>query len=183
MIAVRYLAQNERISKLGRIGEILVAERLREAKFTDVQDLNERRNFPFADILATRGSDRYLIGVKTRNEFQIGGEKRNESYNLVLINDAKNKMLKGKGTTTDAITSALLDDIRNLASEFDAIPAWATVAIRPLEGIYSAYFGLVSDLGNKRSVPMTLSARSRYMALAEESFDPRITPDLINIRS
>jgi hypothetical protein len=45
----------------------------------------------------------------------------------------------------------LLAEVVNLAKVYDAIPAWMTVAIRPKDGTYSAYFGLVAKLGNRRS--------------------------------
>jgi hypothetical protein len=50
----------------------------------------------------------------------------NESYNLVLVSDAANKMLKREGKTTDQITSMLLDEVSELAAKEGATPAWAT---------------------------------------------------------
>jgi hypothetical protein len=44
----------ERISKLGRIGEQLAQERLVDAGFTGVKNLNRGVHFPYADILASR---------------------------------------------------------------------------------------------------------------------------------
>jgi hypothetical protein len=49
----------ERMTKLGRLGEELVAERLSEHGFVDIENLNLRRhNYRFGDLLATesRGS-------------------------------------------------------------------------------------------------------------------------------
>ena len=54
-------------------------------------------------ILAKRDGARYFIGVKTRNEMQRGGARLNDAYNLVLVNDAKNRMLKRQGKTSDEI--------------------------------------------------------------------------------
>jgi hypothetical protein len=48
------LLKLERISKLGRLGEDLVAERLQHRGYSDIDNLNVRRhNYPFGDLLAT----------------------------------------------------------------------------------------------------------------------------------
>jgi len=171
----------ERITRLGALGEQLAAGSLRSAGFDYVVDLNEqRRNYPFADLLAERNGKRYLVGVKTRNEMRQGDIGLNASYNLVLINDAANKELKRQGLSVDEITARLLAQVHELASQHDAKAAWITVAVRPRKAEYSAYFGLVSDLGNRRSVPMTERARANYMCIADCVVDPRITADLKN---
>lgn len=175
------LLQLERITKLGRLGEDLVAEQLRECGFTDVENLNLRRhNYPFGDLLASKHGARYFIGVKARNEMRQGDVGLNESYNVVLIPDPINAKLKSQGKTTAQITSLLLAEVVDLARQLDAIPAWATVSVRPRIGTYSAYFGLVSELGNRRSVPMTPGACETYQCLARDRLDPRVTLDLLN---
>ena len=175
------LLKLERISKLGRLGEDLVAERLQHHGYTNIENLNVRRhNFPFGDLLATKNCIRYFIGVKARNEMRQGDVGLNESYNLVLIPDALNRRLKEQGKTTDQITAMLLAEVSKLALDLDATPAWATVSIRPREGTYSAYFGLVARLGNRRSVPMTLKDCAKYDCLARDLSDTRITIDLLN---
>jgi hypothetical protein len=123
---------------------------------------------------------RYFIGVKARNEMRQGDVGLNESYNLVLIPNALNKRLKEQGKTTDQITAMLLAEVSKLALGLDATPAWATVSIRPREGTYSVYFGLVARLGNRRSVPMTPKDCAKYDCLARNLPDPRITVDLLN---
>jgi Holliday junction resolvase-like predicted endonuclease len=161
------LVRLERITRLGRLGEDLVAERLREHGFDNIENLNQRRqNYPFGDLLATKNSIRYFIGVKARNEMRQGEAGLNESYNLVLISDLANSKLKAQGKTADQITSILLEEVSRLADQLNAIPAWATISIRPRVGTYSAYFGLVSELGNRRSVPMTSKACATYRCLA-----------------
>lgn len=104
----------------------------------------------------------------------------NESYNLVLISDAANAKLKEQGATTDEITAMLLAEVARLAAKLDATPAWATVAVRSRAGTYSAYFGLVAQLGNRRSVPMTPKACVTYHCLARDRADVRVTTDLLN---
>jgi hypothetical protein len=175
------LVQIERITKLGRLGEILAAERLKHHGFVDIVDLNSKRmNYPFADLLATDAGTRYLIGVKARNAMRQGEVGLNESYNLILIPDATNHELKRQGRTTDQITSMLWDEVAELAKLHAATPAWITVPVRPKAGTYSAYFGLVASLGNKRSVPMTAKACAMYRCLARDISDPRITLNLLN---
>jgi len=132
----------ERITKLGHLGEDFAAERLRQHGFTDVENLNLRRNnYPFGDLLATKDGQCYFIGVKARNEMRQGDVGLNESYNLVLISDPVNRKLKEQGKTRDQITAMLLAEVEQLAAAFDATPAWVTVPIRPREGTFSAYFG------------------------------------------
>jgi hypothetical protein len=175
------LVRLERITKLGRLGEVLVAELPHEHGFTDIENLNRRRqNYPFGDILATRNGVRHFIGVKTRNELRQGEVGLNESYNLVLISDPLNARLKEQGNTTDKITSMHLAEVAELAIGLDAMPAWTTVSIRPKAGTYSAYFGLVAQLGNRRSVPMTPKACAAYQCLAKDRTDLRVTADLLN---
>jgi hypothetical protein len=175
------LLKLERITKLGRLGEDLVAERLQHHGYTNIENLNLRRhNYPFGDLLATKNGIQYFIGVKARNEMRQGNVGLNESYNLVLIPDALNKRLKSQGRTTDQITTMLLAEVSKLATNLDATPAWGTVSIRPNEGTYSAYFGLVARLGNRRSVPMTPRDCAKYDCLARNLSDSRITLDLLN---
>jgi len=175
------LLKLERISKLGRLGEELVAERLRHHGFSNIENLNSRRrNYPFGDVLATKDGARYFIGVKTRNEMRQGDVGLNESYNLVLIPDTANARLKEQGKKTDQITSMLLAEVASLAARLDATPAWATVSIRPRVRTYSAYFGLVAELGNRRSVLMTPKACATYRCLARDLTDSRVATDLLN---
>jgi hypothetical protein len=138
-------------------------------------------NYPFGDILATRDGVRYFVGVKSRNEMRQGDVGLNEAYNLVLISDAMNAKLKSEGKTTDQITALLLAEVTILAETHKAVPAWITVPIRARDGTYSAYFGLLSRLGNRRSVPMKPDACKTYECLARDVADPRVTADLLNV--
>jgi hypothetical protein len=177
------LLKLERTTRLGRLGEDLVRERLFHHHFTDVENLNlARHNHPFGDLLATKNGVRYFIEVKARNEMRQGDVGLNGSYNLVRISDAVKAKLKGQGKTTDQITGLLLSEVSQRAAELDATPAWATVAIRPSIGTYSAYFGLVAELGNRRSVPMTPEACAKHRCcLARDLLDSRVTLDLLNV--
>ena len=177
------LRDRYRKNALGWLGEDLAEQALWRNNFGKVENLNRTRkhNYEFADILAERNGQTYFIGVKTRNEMQTGGIKINGSYNLVLINDAANNRLKSEGNTEIEITKLLLQRVDDLAMMHNAVGAWVTVAVRPNEGTYAAYFGLVRTLGLKRSVPMTLKARACYdPPLVSWESDPRIVPDLSN---
>ena len=170
----------ERITKLSRLGEVLAAEGLKRNRFTDVEDLHLRRiNNQFGDLLATKNGVRYFIVVKTRNEMRQDEVGMNEAYNLILISNVANAELKRQGETIDQITQILLAEVADLAAVHDATPAWITVAINAKAGTYSAYFGLVATLGNRRSIPMTLKARKEYLCLADNLADGRVTADLL----
>lgn len=171
----------ERISQLGALGEQLAAECLTRFGFSEVVNLNSiRRHYPFADLLGVRGGVRFLIGVKTRNEMRQGRLRINGSYNVVLVSNAKNQLLKLQGKTVDEITQLALGEVYQLAQAEGAVPAWVTVPVDPATSTFSAYFGLIGDLGNRRSVPMTYEARRQYLALAENQHDNRIRPHLLN---
>jgi hypothetical protein len=58
-----------------------------------------------------------------------------------------------------------------------------TVPVQCEERTYCVYFGLLKDLGDRLSVPMTLRARAKYREMARAQFDARITVDLTNRRS
>jgi hypothetical protein len=170
----------ERTNRLGRLGEQLAEERLVDAGFKDVRNLNRGMNFPYADILARKVSQLFLIGVKSRNEYQAGGAI-NPSYNAILIRNDKKQMLERLGKTEAEITAILWDGVDQIAARWKAVPAWVTVAMRPERGTYSAYYGLVSAICNRRSIPMTLAGRSGYTLLAPiGTKDPRVTADLLN---
>jgi Holliday junction resolvase-like predicted endonuclease len=171
----------ERISELGQLGEQLAAECLTRYGFAEVVNVNHvRHNYPFADLLAVRDDVRFLIGVKTRNEMRQERVGINGAYNLVLVNNAKNRLLKSEGNTVDDVTRMALEEVRRLAQAERATPAWVTVSVETATGTFSAYFGLLDHLGNRRSVPMTHEARKRYLPLAENQYDERITHRLLN---
>jgi hypothetical protein len=78
----KMLTDHERTRALGRWGELKAVKMLRDAKFCNVRDMNEATaNHPFGDIYAERNGKRYLLGVKTRNKYQVSG-LLNPSYNI-----------------------------------------------------------------------------------------------------
>ena len=176
------IIQLERITRLGLLGEDLATECLERDGFK-VTNLNEEHapNFPFADLLAAKDASRYFVGVKARNENRQGNVKLNESYNLAKIPDPLNKRLRAEGRTVDQITAMLLAEVNSLAARHNAEAAWVTIPLRPLAGTYSAYFGTVAQLGNRRSVQMTPQACATYRCLGRDLSDTRITQDLLNL--
>lgn len=173
------IARIRRTSKLGQLGEVLAAESLTRNGFSGVKNLNEGHNHPYADLIAERDGVRYFIGVKSRNEERdVGG--LNSSYNCVLVRDVVNRRLKEEGKTVDQITRMALQEVFHRAKTYGAVPAWIAVPMRPARGMYAAYFGVLSDLGNKRSIPMSIEARKTYTCLTDWTRDARITIDLSN---
>lgn len=173
--------RHERTSELGRLGELLAMDLLRNTGFEDVVDLNGTSNFPYADLLGTWSGKKYLISVKTRCESRDNG-LLNESYNLIKINDRANRRLQADGKTTEQITELIWQTVDKIAAQWDARPAWIAIPVRPELGEYSAYFG--EPLRHIRSIPMTPQARARYRELAPVGTrDPRITPRLSNRKS
>jgi hypothetical protein len=159
------VSDTKRKTKLGCLGEQLAEEGLVRSGFVRVENLNrEQANYRWADLMAVRDGKRYFIGVKARNEDKAEGGP-NPSYNIVLISKAKDAELKKRGMTRQEITALLLKEVRVLAKSRRAIPAWVTVAVRPLEGTYAAYFGLLDQIGSRRSVPMLPKDRASYEAL------------------
>lgn len=170
----------ERISKLGRLGETLAEEQLNANGFSNVKNLNESINYPFADLVAELKGVRFLISVKTRNEFQANG-KLNPCFNAVNPNQAVLRALKAEGKTEDQITAIIWEAVDHLASRWGARPAWISIPMRPEEGTYAAYFGEVAQIRHRRSIPMTAEACRRYRKLAPRgTFDHRITKGLSN---
>jgi hypothetical protein len=68
------LTDRERTKALGNWGEAKALALLQRAGFSKVRDMNaESMNHPFGDIHAERLGVRYMIGVKTRNKYQVSG--------------------------------------------------------------------------------------------------------------
>ena len=73
-----------------------------------------------------------------------------------------------------------MGEVYRLAELEKAVPAWLTISVDTHASSYSAYFGLLKHIGNRRSVPMTQAARKRYLTLADREIDARIKPHLLN---
>jgi hypothetical protein len=137
----------QRKRALGDWGEKKAVDLLKRAGFRNVKDMNaETVNHPFGDIYAERDGPRYLIGVKTRNKYQVSG----------LINPTYNVRKRGA-------------DVKAVAQQYNATLAWVAIAVVPEEQRFSAYFGTIAqieDAGERFSIPMRLEQTKRYECLS-----------------
>ena len=146
-IAILSQATALRARKLGSFGEALAGRILQNAGFTNIRNLNQiRQNFPFADIYAERGKQKYLISVKIRNRYQARTDKLNPRYNL------------GKHCYELATRAG---------AELSATPAFLAISLH--SDFYSAYFAPLTALAGSRGIRMTPTSLSRYECLAEDA--------------
>jgi len=180
-VAWNYLAPKRRRKEVGDIGEVLALECLAKNGFTNIHDMNDEfhRTFPYADVMAEQNGTRYFISVKSRNEEKKGGGI-NPSYNLLKISNSRKSALEREGHSKEQITKMLINEANILAERFEAVAAWITVPIRPARHLYSAYFGLLKDLGVRRSIPMKPDEYQNYVQLADWTRDDRIGAGLTN---
>ncbi|BCH27961.1 hypothetical protein [Mesorhizobium sp. L-8-3] len=155
------LTERERTKLLGIWGEHKALALLARAGFSTVRDVNaETFNHPFGDIYAERAGERYLIGVKTRNKYQVNGSL-NPTYNV-----------RKKGA-----------DVLAIARPYKAQLAWVTVQVIPERQVFWSYFGtiaLIEDRGERFSIPMQVSAIRRYECLAYEETDTTLRLEFSN---
>jgi hypothetical protein len=151
----------QRLRALGGWGEQKAVDLLKRAGFRNVRDMNaEMLNHPFGDICAERDGERYLIGVKTRNKYQVSG----------LINPTYNVRKRGV-------------DVRAIARRRSAALAWVAIPVIPEEQSFSAYFGTlaqIEDRGERFSIPMKPDQTARYECIALEEVDTSIRPEWSN---
>ena len=153
----------QRKRALGDWGEKKAVGLLKRAGFGNVKDMNaESFNHPFGDIYAERDGARYLIGVKTRNKYQVSG----------LINPTYNVRKRGA-------------DVKALAQQYNATLAWVAIAVVPEEQKFSAYFGTIAQIeeaGERFSIPMRPEQTKRYECLSRptEERDQSISAEWSN---
>jgi len=134
-----------RAKSLGALGELLAIKALVDNGFNKIRNLNDqKRNYPYADLYAERGSEKYVISVKARNTYQRNG-KLNSRYKLG--NDCEMKA-------------------QNAEVHFNAKAAWMAISI--FDDIYSVYFGTLECLEMKTGIPMTSSHLPRYECFVKE---------------
>jgi hypothetical protein len=155
------LTERERRIALGLWGESKALALLMRAGFSNVRDMNaESFNHPFGDIYAERDGEPHLIGVKTRNKYQVSG----------LLNSTYNIRKKGA-------------DVRVIARRHNAQLAWVAIQVIPERRVLWSYFGttaLIEDCGERFSIPMSAPKTSRYECLADEETDAAIQPEWSN---
>lgn len=141
----RNSSTTKRSKRLGDVCESLTVELLKQKGFTNIRSLNaERMNYPFADVYAERGDQRFVISIKGRNKFENNGNL-NARYKL------------GANCETHAAAAA---------RQFDSQAAWVTLQVDPRAGVFSAYFGTLAGLCGNLGVPMTQKAVESYECLA-----------------
>jgi Holliday junction resolvase len=157
------MSNRERTKALGDWGEKKAVALLQKAGFRNVRDMNaEMSNHPFGDIYAERGGVRYMIGVKTRNKYQVSG----------ILNPTYNVRKKGA-------------NVWIIAQRHSAVLAWVAIQTIPEERKFSAYFGTIAqieDRGERFSIPMRSERTPGYDCLSHppEEFDPSIHPEWSN---
>lgn len=153
----------QRLRALGDWGEQKAVVLLERSGFGEIRELNTTSpNHPFGDIYATRGGERYLIGVKTRNKYQVSG----------LLNPTYNVRKRGV-------------DVKAIARQHGAILSWVAISVIPEERSFSAYFGTIEkieDRGERFSIPMKPEQTSEYECLSQppEESDPSIRSEWSN---
>jgi len=119
-----------RAKSLGALGELLALKALVDNGFNNIINLNDKkRNFPYADLYAERGDEKYVINVKARNRYDRTG-RLNSRYNL------------GSDSKIKANKAEIL---------FNAKAAWLAISI--FDDIYSIYFGTLESLTTKTGIP------------------------------
>jgi hypothetical protein len=157
------LTENERRKALGDWGEKKALALLKRSGFKNVRDVNaETANHPFGDIYAELGSDRFVIGVKTRNMYQASGPL-NASYNV-----------RKKGFA-----------IWKIGEQYDADLAWVAIQVIPELQTFNAYYGTINQIqeyAERFSIPMKPGEirEHDYKCLAENASDPSIRPEWSN---
>ncbi|MCC6326169.1 MAG: hypothetical protein DCC43_12330 [Candidatus Brocadia sp.] len=134
-----------RAKSLGALGELLAIKALVDNGFNNIRNLNDqKRNYPYADLYAERGGEKYVISVKARNRYERTG-KLNSRYNLGSDCEIKAK---------------------NAEMHFNAKAAWMAISV--VDDIYSVYFGTLECLSLMTGISMTASHLSQYECLVKE---------------
>lgn len=134
-----------RAKSLGALGELLALKALVDNGFNNIRNLNDnKRNFPYADLYAERGDEKYVISVKARNRYERNG-RLNSRYNL-----GNNSEIKA----------------RKAELQFNAKAAWLAISI--FDDIYSIYFGTLESLRTKTGIPIGDTYFQRYECLVKE---------------
>lgn len=135
-----------RAKELGALGETLAQRYLERAGFTGLLDLNTlRKNFPFADVVASRGGTTYAISVKTRNKYEARTGNLNARYKL--------------GKKCEEMAA-------HAAKHTNAVPAWLAIQVDGDRA--SVYFGTLEILKGSKGITMTPDMLDHYECLAKD---------------
>ena len=129
---------------MGDLGENLAAGYLERAGFSEILNLNEhKKNYPYADIVATRDGVTFVLSVKTRNKYETRSGNLNARYKL------------GKNCYKMADAAA---------ANQNATPAWLAIQIDREHA--SVYFGTLTQLEGNSGIPMTPDVIDQYECIA-----------------
>lgn len=140
-----------RVKKLGDLGEYLAEILLTKKGFTEIANLNKKKNnTKYFDMTAKRGDQSFAISVKARNRFEnsVAGVKLNSRYKL----------------TDDP---ALFE--KEASEKYSSIASWIALSLDIDRGTFDAFFGRLQDLsGNRKGIIMTPEATAMYESLASQ---------------
>jgi hypothetical protein len=155
------LTDRDRTRALGLWGERKALALLQRAGLLNARDMNaESFNHPFGDIYAERLGVRYMIGVKTRNKYQVSG-LLNPTYNI-----------KKRGS-----------DVQAVALRHSAQLSWVAIQVIPERRVFWSYFGtiaMIEESGERFSIPMRASDTPKYECLADQDADAAISIEWSN---
>ena len=122
-----------RKKSLGELGELFAIKALVDRGYDKIRNLNDKKlNEPFADLECEKDGVKLIISVKTRNKFERKGTL-NSRYNLG--NNAY-----GKADASE--------------KKHNAVAHW--MAIQFDKTTFSIYFGSLSELNEKKAIPVDL---------------------------
>jgi Holliday junction resolvase-like predicted endonuclease len=140
--------------ELADFGEIRACELLRQKGFK-VERMPP--NFPFFDLMATRGSCRLLVPVKTRNNTRSTGKPKTDAYRL--YNNPRH-----------------YEAAKKIADFAQAKIFWVAVTVDAKAKIFLAYTGDVAALPSCKSIPMHPSRHvCNYKCLIKDRHDDEIS--------
>jgi hypothetical protein len=118
---------------LGELGELFAIKALVDRGYDRIRNLNDKSlNEPFADLECEKNGVKIIVSVKARNKFEKKGTL-NSRYNL----------------GTNAYEKAY-----NSENKHNAVAHW--MAIQFDKKTFSIYFGSLSELNEKKAIPVDL---------------------------
>jgi len=120
-----------RKKSLGELGELFALKALVDQKFDRIRNLNDQKmNEKYADIIAEKDGQKFVISVKARNKYQING-KLNTRYNL---------------------GSSAYEKAEYAEEKYNAKAYW--LAVQFDSASFSIYFGSLDSLNGSKAIPV-----------------------------
>ena len=137
MLATRKMSEElkkkeaQRRKSLGELGELFGIKALVDKSFKNIKNLNDRKmNYPFADLYAEKGDEKYVISIKARNKYQ------------------KNRTLNSRYK----LGSNAYSHASRAEEKFDAEAYW--MAVQFDKETVSIYFGSLAELNQSNGIPL-----------------------------